>query len=315
MTTTTTTTGEALGLRRPEVLGLIDHSGLDPETAEALAALVPSPLLGPDPDGVSGYVTRDVDGVRDMDVLSHAMDLRVNVLLSGPTGSAKSSAARAFAAAWGLPFVRVPVNGALDPSSLWGKVTGIRPDGGVEYTNSPGGLVLRHGGVIVFDEVNMTHARVLAAFHGLLDVFRSVSIPENAGEIVQAHPALLVVGTMNPGYEGTARLNTALARRFAWTISWGYSSAVEEVLVPSESLRDFAASVRELPEVRTDLSTDSLVSFVETALVLGIDFAAGRLVSVFSEAERGGVVRALELRLPTIAHELGLTSPEEVSHV
>jgi len=309
--TTTTTTTEALGLRRPEVLDLVDFDSLPESISEALSALVPSPLVGPDPDGVSGYVTREVDGVRDLDVFSHAMDLGINVLLSGPTGSAKSSAARAFAAAWGLPFVSLAVNGGLDPSTIWGKVM-VNSEGLVEFLSSPAGLVLRYGGVLVIDEINMAHPRVLASLHELLSVFRSVSIAENSGEVVRAARPLLIVATMNPGYQGVAVLNTALARRFSWTISWGYSSAVEEALIPSETLRDFASAVRELPEVRTDLSTDSLISFVETASVLGPDFAAGRLVSVFSESERGGVARALELRLPSISEELGL-SGEEVS--
>lgn len=312
-TTTTTTTNEAeavrdaLGLRVPEALGMIDRDALPEGIADRLAALVPPIASGPDPDGVSGYVIRTIDGVRDLDLFAIALDNRRNVLLTGPTGSAKTSAARAFAAVHGLPFVAIPVNGGIDPGAVWGRWI-VGADGRLSFEYSPAALVVRYGGVLVLDEANMMHPRIAAAFHELLDVRRTLTIAENGGEVVRASAALLIVATMNPGYDGTARLNQAFARRFAgavgWSIVWGYDPAVEAALVPSESLRDFAASVRDLPEVRTDLSTDALVGFVENVDLVGADFAAARLVAGFSEAERGGVSRALELRLPAIVAEL-----------
>lgn len=307
---TITETAYELGIAAPESLRDFHltapdghESAIPSEDRDRLRDLIPDPRIG------FAYVSRDVSGVTDHEVFAAAMDQRYNVMLAGPTGSAKTTAARAFAAIHGLPFVSVPVNGAMDPGTVWGRyvVTEARD---LVWIDSPAALVLKHGGVLVFDEINMAPPRVLAAFHEVLDVRRSVTVSEHNGETLKASPAVLLVGTMNPGYDGTARLNPALARRFAWTLEWPYLSEVEEVIIASESLRTFAADVRAIPEIRTDLSTDALATFENTAGVLGVAFAASVLVSGFSETERAGVRRALDLHLPAISADLGATDSE-----
>lgn len=298
----TATLADELGYYTPEGFDGFDLDAVPTEDRERVAALIPNPAI------VGAYVSRDVDGVADLSAFAAALEARTNVLLSGPTGSAKTTAARAFAALHGLPFVSLPINGAMDPGTVWGRFV-VDEDRNLVWVDSPASLVLRYGGVLVFDELNMASPRTLAAFHDLLDVRRSATVAEHGGEVIKAHASTLFVATMNPGYEGTARVNQALSRRFDWPILWPYVDEVETVLVPSESLRNFARDVRDLSMVRTDLSTDTMVTFCRTAERLGIRFAAGRLLAGFSDGERGGVRRALELHLPSIANDLGLEAP------
>ena len=252
-------------------------------------------------------MSRTLSGVRDLDALASHMEAGENVLLEGPTGSAKTLVARAFAAAHGLPFYAIPVNGAIDPGTLWGRYV-VREDRSLVWVDSPAALVLMHGGVLVWDEVNMAHPRILSAFHELLDDRRSVTVLEHEGDVIKSHAATLYVATMNPGYGGTAELNEAFRRRQDAIISWPYLPEVERVLVESSTLLEFANEVRALPEVRTDLSTASLVRLEDMAGSLGLAYASERLVSLFRESERGGVRRALDLYLPAIASDLGLSA-------
>lgn len=301
--TTTTTTTTAPDYYVPAALDAFNLDAVPERYRATLAGLIPAPETGPTTDGVSGYIPRTLDGESDMTVFGKAMDARFHVVLNGPTGSAKTSAARAFAALHGLPFYSIAVNGGIDPSAVWGRWI-IDANGALEWVPSNAALVAEYGGVLVLDEYNMAHPRIMAAFHELLDVRRSVTVPENNGAVIPVSDALLIVATANPGYAGTADTNQALNRRFAWPFVWGYSPEVEAVLVPSPTLREFAADVRESPDVRTDLSTDTLVVFIDTAAMTSPEFAAARLVDAFKPSEREGVRRALELRLPTIASEL-----------
>jgi hypothetical protein len=112
---------------------------------------------------------------------------------------------------------------------------------------------------------------------------------------------------MNPpggaAYRGTRELNGALNDRFV-TIQWPYDRAVESALVDSSALLDFAANVREMPDVITPLGTRALIQFERAASRFGLAYAMGRLVSRFRESERAGVRRALEMSRANIARDL-----------
>lgn len=293
---------QTMGLRRPAAFDAFDLDAVPDHHRERVEALIPSPLLAPQPDG-SGYVMRDVDGESCLDTFALAVELQFNVILSGPTGAAKTLAARAFAAAHRVPFVSLDLNGGVDPSRLWGEVR-VDEERRPYWFDSDAALVALYGGVTQVDEVNMTSQRITAALHSILDDRRYATIPERGGQILRASAATAYIGAMNPGYQGTVRLNQALADRFLWPVDWQYDRAVEVKLLTSSTLIDLAWSTRENPEVRSDLSTRDLVMFEDTARHVNAGFAAARLLAHFEPSERGGVGRALELELPTIAAEL-----------
>jgi MoxR-like ATPase len=270
---------------------------------ERVAALIPDPRIA------AAYVHRHIDGVLDFTLFDYATSVRENVSLAGPTGSSKTTVARAYAAARGLPFVVVECNGAMDPGTILGR-TRIGPDGAVEFLDGDMTLVARYGGVILIDEVNLAHPRITAAWHGLLSVARRLSIPE-AGEVVRAgfggtgapQPVLLITA-FNPRYQGTVRINEAFANRFAMPLDWGYVREVEEVLIPSHRLLDTADGIRALAEIRTAVSTNSLQEFVRHNDALGWDLAVRLFLNRFDVSERAAVGRALEANSLAIQAEL-----------
>jgi len=267
---------------------------------ERVAALIPDPRIA------EGYVHRDVLGVDDFDLLDYALAEAENVMLAGPTGSSKTTVARAYAAARGLPFALVECSGAMDPGTVLGR-TVVTDEGMPAWVDGDFTLVVRYGGVVLVDEVNMAHPRITAAFHQLLAVTRRISIPE-AGQTVKAGSEtgnpVLFVAAYNPRYQGTVRMSEALSNRFAIQVDWDYDRSVEQALVPSTRLLDTADGIRSLSEIRTPLSTNALMEFVRHWLALGWGFASGLLVNRFDLSERAAVMRALEANSAAIEAEL-----------
>ena len=274
-----------------------DLSDVPTEHRERVAALIPDERIA------GAYISRTLEGgVRDLDLFAAAMQEKENICLAGPTGSAKTMSARAFAAACGLPFYAIPVNGALDPGAIWGKTR--LANGATFFTESDALLVGQYGGVLCVDEMNMAHARILAALFAVLDMRRLITLTDDGGRLVKLADSLLVIATLNPGYEGTARLNHALKNRFSVNVPWDYLPEVERQLVASASLLAFAEGVRELPDVRTPTPTNALMGFELWHARFGLAFATANFLGRYEPSERPGVARALEMLAPAIDGEL-----------
>ncbi|MGJ7485720.1 ATP-binding protein [Variovorax sp. LT2P21] len=117
------------------------------------------------------------------------------VLIEGPRGTAKSTAARALAELLaGAPFVTLPLGASLE--HLVGTLDLGQALAGHEVRFAPGLLARAHGGVLYVDEVNLLPD---ALIDSLLDVAASgVNRVERDG-ISHRHAARFVlVGTMNP---------------------------------------------------------------------------------------------------------------------
>lgn len=279
-------------------------------------AAQPHPLAGfiPEQYYLDDYVGREIDGIADLDVLAAAHRMKHNVLLSGPTGAAKTTFIYAYGVSRQMPVVNVACNGGVDVRQLLGGWN-PNPEGG--YSFVPGDLVLgaMHGAIILLNEVNFMPPKIAAVVYGLLDRRRTIYLPDAAGSefptVVKAHPDTFICADYNPGYQGTRPLNQAFKNRFGFKLEWGYNHDVEYQLANSEVLLELVEDLRKRADVgdlSTPISTNMMLEFEDFVYDedLGFDFAVTNFVSAFDEDERNVVREVFTLNRDRLMSDMGL---------
>ena len=159
---------------------------------------VPAPVPAPQAAGGQGFPFAALLGYPNLRqaLLLAAVDPGMGgVLISGPRGTAKSTAARALAALLpGTPFVSLPLAASIEQLVGTLDVENVLRDGQVRLL--PGLVARAHGGILYVDEVNLLPDALVDA---LLDVAASgINVVERDG-ISHRHAARFVlIGTMNP---------------------------------------------------------------------------------------------------------------------
>ncbi|MCL2099089.1 MAG: AAA family ATPase [Oscillospiraceae bacterium] len=132
------------------------------------------------------------------------------VLFHGPAGTGKTMSCKLVCQEIGLPIMDV-INCTenLDEFVL-GKF--IPEEDKIIFKESYVTKAIRHGGAVVFEEINFAKPQYLAFLNSLLDDNGFVRLDN--GEVVRRHPNFRFFATMNLGYFGTKELNQALYNRF-----------------------------------------------------------------------------------------------------
>ncbi len=261
----------------------------------------------PDSSIASRYVHRQVYGTDDFAIFEYAQQTKANILVKGPTGAAKTMSALAYAASKGLPTFTISGSVNFEVSEAIGQLM-INPDGSMYFQHGGAVEVIRDGGVLILDEINFIPGKVITPLFPLLDDRREIVLKQNKGEVIKAHPDLLIIATMNPGYLGTQQLNAALAHRFDIQLDWEYDDNVEKQLVPSKALRELAKQLREAEagkRIFTPTPTNAIMEVVSLSKALGIDFAISNFLARYDESERASVNLFLETHRKNIEQDLG----------
>lgn len=251
------------------------------------------------------YISRDIFGVRDIDLLRYAKDARKNVMLEGDTGAGKSHFIRAYCALEQMPLVIIPCNGGIETSTLYGMPV-QDAEGRITFQESGLVNVLRNGGMIFLDEINFMPNKVAAGMHQILRE-RILVILEKSGEVIEISADTQFTAAMNVEYRGTHPLNEAFKNRFALKLPFPYERQVEEQLVCMPVMLDVAARLRasyKNGDLETPVSTNMLTEFEEFAVDINYDFAVHNFLAAFSTHERTAVAEVIDLFKDTITTQL-----------
>ena len=124
-------------------------------------------------------------------------------LYYGPSGTGKTTKTLCVAGALGLPSLKVVGSRAIDEASLFGKY--VLRNGETVFEYGPLALMMKYGGMFIFDEINMVDSDIIASLNDVLDGTKQ-KILDN-GEIIHAHRNFRFAESMNIGYAGTNEMN------------------------------------------------------------------------------------------------------------
>ena len=251
----------------------------------------------PDNKWAKEYISRKViNNLSEFQVYDVAMRNHENILLEGHAGSGKTISVLAYASLRGYRYYNVSSHIGLEPSQLFGKWIPT-PEGNFKWQDGAVTDLVRHGGVLLLNEVNFMPERVTTVLFGLLDARREIQLMDNNGEVIKANNELLVVADMNPNYRGTRPMNQAWKDRFHHILEFPYDNAIENKIVKSKALITLANQLRDefdKEALETPISTRKLVAFVNNTKTLGIDYAVSCFVNSFAESERNAVKLVME---------------------
>lgn len=263
---------------------------VEPKSNHPLAHLIPPKWMAEE------YISREIDGIRDIDWLDYARKSMHNVLMYGPTGPGKTSCVYAYAAEKQIPVVYVACNGAIDPATMFVRVL-MDPDGRFQYVEMDSVRACRFGPCIwLLDEINALPPRNAMVLHGALDKRRQMMVME-LDEVINLHDESQIIGTYNPDYEGTKPLNEAFNNRFSIQLEFAYDPEIEKKLVTGiPVLLDLATRLRgaqENQDIDTPVGPNLLLEFEQIAWELSIDAALGNFIRRFKAHERSVVQNAV----------------------
>lgn len=259
----------------------------------------------PSANDVGHYIPRVIDGVNENAFWDYAISEGQNVLIEGPAGTGKSTSPEydSYLRNQGCAVVGCSVG--LEVSHLLGKAI-IDPNAGLP-TWTDGILVqaMKNGDKIIFNEVDFAHPKVLQRIQDVAQQ-RKVTLIENGGEVVVAHPNFSLVCTYNNGYRHSNKLNEAFLDRFI-KLRFDYNHEIEAQLIKSPTLLVLANQMRADSingTYSTPISLRILSRFQDQVRKLSYEFGANAFILNFTDEERPSVKLLLEAHRDKLETEL-----------
>jgi nitric oxide reductase NorQ protein len=164
----------------------------------------------------------------EIDVFSAAYQVRMPVMLKGPTGCGKSRFIEHMAYVLNRPLITVACTEDMTASDLVGRY--LLDASGTRWQDGPLTVAARIGAICYLDEIVEARADTIVVIHPLADHRRQLPL-EKKGELVNAHADFQLVISYNPGYQSMMKdLKQSTRQRFGG-IDFDYPPAEIEIEV------------------------------------------------------------------------------------
>jgi len=176
-------------------------------------------------------------------------------LITGPTGSGKSSLVKYVCAKLNMPFIRINMSGDVESASLFGTLT-VR-GGATVWEDGALTEAAKYGALCLVDEWELMPAEIAMGMQNLLEDGGNLYLKEKPGtsadRIVIPHDNFRLVfagntvgqGDTTGAFSGVGIQNTATIDRFTNTVKLGYLSTNHEVaIITSKSAVDVVVATK-----------------------------------------------------------------------
>lgn len=189
------------------------------------------------------------------------IEARMNVLITGPAGSGKTTAARQIAEELKLDFRYNAICGQSTMSQFFGY-----QDANGKYVTTPFREAYEKGGVYLLDEFDAGNPNVITSLNAAIENGLG-AFPDG---MITAHPDFICVACANTfgtgadaQYTGRNRLDAATLDRFT-VLEWGYDETLEKTFSENKRWTSYVQRVRKSVEglqgVRTIISPRAVIS-------------------------------------------------------
>lgn len=161
------------------------------------------------------------------------------VLISGPTGSGKSSLVKYICSKLDAPFIRINMSADAESSVLFGQL--VAREGSTVWQDGPITESVRHGGVVLIDEWELMPPEISMGLQNLLEddgyLFLKEMPGTNEDKTIIPHKNFRIIcagntvgqGDDSGAFSGTTVQNSATLDRFTTTIYLGYLDKKHEI--------------------------------------------------------------------------------------
>ena len=176
----------------------------------------------------------------EIELYTSAYDVRMPMMIKGPTGCGKSRFIEHMAWKLGKPLITVACNEDMTASDLVGRF--LLDKDGTKWQDGPLTTAARIGAICYLDEIVEARQDTTVVIHPLTDHRRSLPL-DKKGELIQAHPDFQLVISYNPGYQSLMKdLKQSTKQRFGG-MDFDYPEEKTEInIVAKESGVDAATA-------------------------------------------------------------------------
>jgi nitric oxide reductase NorQ protein len=217
----------------------------------------------------------------ELELYASAYEVRMPMMIKGPTGCGKSRFVEHMAWKLGKPLITVACNEDMTASDLVGRF--LLDKDGTKWQDGPLTTAARIGAICYLDEVVEARQDTTVVIHPLTDHRRTLPL-DKKGELIEANPDFQLVISYNPGYQSLMKdLKQSTKQRFGG-LDFDYPEEALEIQIVSKESGVDESTAKKLVQIAhraRNLKGHGLDEGISTRLLV----YAGQLIAKGVEAE------------------------------